>query len=57
MAAASDSMSPKRLSVTITSNCFGARTICIAPASASMWVSSMSSYSAACTSLTTSRQS
>ncbi len=36
MAAMSESTSPKRLSVTMTSNCFGARTSCIAPASASM---------------------
>ena len=39
IAATSDSMSPKRLSVTITSNCFGARTSCMPPASASMWSS------------------
>ena len=36
MAATSDRMSPNRLSVTITSNCLGARTSCMPPASASM---------------------
>ena len=35
MAATSDSMSPNRLSVTITSNCLGLRTSCMPPASAS----------------------
>jgi hypothetical protein len=35
IAAMSDSMSPNRLSVTITSNCFGQRTSCMPPASAS----------------------
>ena len=34
IAAQSDRMSPKRLSVTITSNCFGQRTSCMPPASA-----------------------
>ena len=34
--ATSDSMSPNRLSVTITSNCFGQRTSCMPSASASM---------------------
>ena len=37
MAARSESRSPKRLSVTMTSNCFGQRVSCIAPASAYMW--------------------
>ena len=36
IAAMSDSMSPNRLSVTMTSNCFGLRTSCMPPASASM---------------------
>ena len=36
IAAMSDSMSPNRLSVTITSNCLGLRTSCMPPASASM---------------------
>ena len=36
IAAMSDSMSPNRLSVTITSNCFGLRTSCMPPESASM---------------------
>ena len=36
MAASSDSMSPNRLSVTMTSNCLGQRTSCMPPASASM---------------------
>jgi hypothetical protein len=36
IAATSDSMSPNRLSVTITSNCFGARTSIMPPASARM---------------------
>ena len=35
MAATSESMSPNRLSVTMTSNCFGQRTSCMPPASAS----------------------
>ena len=35
IAAMSDSMSPNRLSVTITSNCLGQRTSCMPPASAS----------------------
>ena len=38
IAAASDRMSPKRLSVTITSNCLGLRTSCIAQLSARMWL-------------------
>ena len=38
IAAASDRMSPKRLSVTITSNCFGLRTSCMAQLSARMWL-------------------
>jgi hypothetical protein len=35
IAAMSESTSPNRLSVTMTSNCLGLRTSCIAPASAS----------------------
>ena len=34
IAAMSESMSPNRLSVTMTSNCFGQRTSCMPPASA-----------------------
>ncbi len=45
IAATSESMSPKRLSVTMTSNCFGARTSCMPPASASMCSSVTSAYS------------
>ena len=56
MAATSESMSPKRLSVTMTSNCFGARTSCMPPASASMWVSSTSGKRAAWVAVTTSFQ-
>ena len=41
IAAQSDRMSPNRLSVTITSNCFGARTNCIAQLSAYMCCSSI----------------
>ena len=40
MAAQSDRMSPKRLSVTMTSNCLGLRTSCMAQLSAYMWLSS-----------------
>src|SRR5436190_166425 len=40
--ASSDRMSPKRLPVTITSNCFGVRTSCIAQLSTYMWLSSTS---------------
>ncbi|MMZ69050.1 hypothetical protein D1872_318120 [compost metagenome] len=36
----SDRMSPNMLSVTITSNCFGARTSCMAALSTYMWLSS-----------------
>ena len=57
MAARSERRSPKRLSVTMTSNCFGQRVSCMAPASAYMWESATSGYSAACTSVTTWRQS
>ena len=57
IAARSESRSPKRLSVTMTSNCFGQRVSCMAPASAYMWLSATSGYSAACTSVTTWRQS
>jgi hypothetical protein len=54
MAATSDSMSPNRLSVTMTSNCLGQRTSCMPPASASMWVSSTSEYFALWVAVTTS---
>ena len=57
MAAQSDSMSPNRLSVTITSNCFGARTSCMAQLSAYMWLSSTSANSWSCTHCASSRQS
>ena len=39
IAARSDRRSPNRLSVTITSNCFGQRVSCMAPASAYIWLS------------------
>ncbi|MNG27466.1 hypothetical protein D3C84_1125900 [compost metagenome] len=42
MEASSDRMSPNMLSVTITSNCFGARTSCMAALSTYMWLSSTS---------------
>ena len=42
IAASSDSMSPNRLSVTMTSNCLGLRTSCMAQLSAYMCVSSTS---------------
>ena len=54
--ASSDRMSPKRLPVTMTSNCFGLRTSCIAQLSTYMCVSSTSGYFAP-SALTTSRQS
>ena len=38
----SDRMSPNRLSVTVTSNCLGARTSCMAALSTYMWLSSTS---------------
>ena len=53
--ASSDRMSPNMLPVTITSNCFGLRTSCIAALSTYMCSSSMSRYSP-CTSVTMSRQ-
>ena len=53
MAASSDSMSPNRLSQTMTSNCLGSRTSCMAQASARMCCSSTSLASAACTAVTT----
>ena len=40
--ARSDRMSPNMLEVTMTSNCFGARTSCIAALSTYMWLSSTS---------------
>ena len=43
MAAQSDNTSPNRLSVTMTSNCFGSRTNCMAQLSAYIWLSSTSS--------------
>src|SRR6187431_1846414 len=51
MAAWSDSMSPNRLSHTITSNCLGLRTSCMAQASARMCCSSTSLASRACVAL------
>ena len=57
MAAMSDSMSPNRLSVTMTSNCLGQRTSCMPPASAS-WCSSCTSLNSRwCSAVTTSFQS
>ncbi|MNL54840.1 hypothetical protein D3C87_1782040 [compost metagenome] len=53
IAATSDSMSPNRLSVTMTSNCLGLRTSCMPPASASMCSSWTSEYFALCVSVTT----
>ena len=55
IAATSLSISPNKLSVTITSNCFGARTSCIPPASAYIWLNSTSGYSLSCTHCTSSR--
>ncbi len=52
MAAASERMSPNMLPVTMTSNCLGARTSCIAALSTYMWLSSTSGYSAATSSIT-----
>ncbi len=54
--ASSDRMSPNRLSVTITSNCLGLRTSCMAQLSARMCSSSTSAYSRWCSAVTTSRQ-
>ncbi len=42
MAAQSERMSPNMLVVTMTSNCFGARTSCMAALSTYMWLSSTS---------------
>ncbi len=57
IAAMSDSMSPNRLSVTTTSNCFGFLTSCMPPESAS-WCSNCTSLnSRACRSVITSFQS
>jgi hypothetical protein len=42
IAAQSDRMSPNMLVVTMTSNCFGARTSCMAALSTYMWLSSTS---------------
>ena len=47
MAAQSERMSPNMLVVTMTSNCRGSRTSCMAALSASMCESSMSGYSSA----------
>ncbi len=55
IAASSDRMSPNMFPVTMTSNCLGARTSCIAALSTYRWSSATSGYSA-CTSLTTSFQ-
>src|SRR6185312_10134560 len=57
IAAQSDSKSPKRLSVTMTSNCFGLRTSCIAQLSAYMCESSTSLYSVSCSFCISSRHS
>ncbi len=56
MAASSERMSPNMLVVTMTSNCFGARTSCIAALSTYMWLSSTSGNSLP-TSVMTSRHS
>lgn len=57
IAAMSDSMSPNRLSVTMTSNCFGHLTRFMPPESASWWSSWTSLYSRSCTAVITSFQS
>ena len=57
IAATSERMSPKRLSVTMTSYCFGQRTSCMAQLSASTCSSSTSANSAAWTRSTTFFQS
>ena len=57
MAATSESTSPNRLSVTITSNCLGLRTSCIAPSSASRCSSCHVREFAPCTWSTTSSHS
>ena len=51
--ASSVRMSPKRFVVTITSNCFGYRTSCMAQLSTSMWASATSGNSRSPTSVTT----
>src|ERR1700719_3186437 len=48
-------MSPKILPVTITSNCAGSRTICIAALSTYIWLNSTSENSSACSAVTSSR--
>ena len=55
MAAVSESMSPNRLSVTMTSNCLGLRTNCMAQLSAYMWLSSTPANSVSWTFCTSSR--
>ena len=57
MDAISDSTSPKRLSVTMTSNCFGLRTSCMAQLSASMFSSVTSENFSLCSFATSSYQS
>src|SRR6185312_7832383 len=57
IAAASDRMSPNMLSVSSTSNCAGARTICMAQLSTSMWLRSTSANSASCSAWTSCRHS
>src|SRR5690606_4371970 len=47
MEASSERMSPNMLSVTITSNCLGARTSCLAALSTYLWLSSTCGYSLA----------
>ena len=48
-------MSPNRLSVTMTSNCFGLRTSCMAQLSAYMWLSATSGYASSRSFCTSSR--
>ena len=57
IAAQSDSKSPNRLSVTMTSNCFGFRTSCIAQLSAYIWPRLTSPPSCSCRLFITSRHS
>ena len=57
IAASSLRMSPKRFSVTITSNWAGAATSCIAALSTSRWSSGTSGNSSSCTRVTVSRHS
>ena len=54
--ASSDRMSPNMLPVTMTSNCFGLRTSCMAALSTYMWVELDVADTRRATSVTTSRQ-